>query len=201
VAGRDKGIRLYQAARVQEEYLAPADRLRQLVLLIAKILAPIPVRSLLATLRHLRYAAPALKGRQHAVKELLDDGELSAIDVDSVKYLWPKGDMLPDEAPPVVRFLAPFDPLVWDRYRFELFWGWAYRFEAYTPPAKRKMGYYALPLLWKDDVIGWANVSKTSRGVSVEPGFVESKPASRAFRSAYDDEVQRMAASLRTAEE
>lgn len=49
-----------------------------------------------------------------------------------------------------VRLLAPFDPLVWDRRRFELLWGWPYRFEAYTPPAKRKLGYYALPLLWRD---------------------------------------------------
>ena len=38
----------------------------------------------------------------------------------------------------IVRFLAPFDPVVWDRYRFEHLWGWAYRFEAYTPPAKEK---------------------------------------------------------------
>ena len=56
-----------------------------------------------------------------------------------------------------VRFLAPFDPVVWDRRRFERFWGWEYRLEAYTPPAKRKFGYYALPLLWRDDVIGWVN--------------------------------------------
>ena len=37
-----------------------------------------------------------------------------------------------------VRFLAPFDPVVWDRRRFEHFWNWEYRLEAYTPPAKRK---------------------------------------------------------------
>ena len=48
---------------------------------------------------------------------------------------------------------------MWDRRRFELLWGWAYRFEAYTPAAKRKLGYYALPLLWRDRVIGWGNVS------------------------------------------
>ena len=36
-----------------------------------------------------------------------------------------------------VRLLAPFDPVVWDRDRFERLWGWAYRFEAYTPAAKR----------------------------------------------------------------
>ena len=44
----------------------------------------------------------------------------------------------------VVRLLAPFDPVVWDRRRFEMLWGWAYRFEAYTPTSKRKLGYYAL---------------------------------------------------------
>jgi uncharacterized protein YcaQ len=33
-----------------------------------------------------------------------------------------------------VRLLAPFDPIVFDRRRFEIFWGWPYRFEAYVPP-------------------------------------------------------------------
>ena len=69
-------------------------------------------------------------------------------------------------APPAprarVRLLAPFDPLVWDRRRFEHFWGWAYRFEAYAPPLKRILGYYAL-LLWRDAVIGWANATATGR--------------------------------------
>ena len=61
-----------------------------------------------------------------------------------------------------VRLLAPFDPVVWDRRRFELFWGWAYRFEAYTPAPKRVRGYYALPLLWRDRVIGWGNLAVDS---------------------------------------
>ena len=58
-----------------------------------------------------------------------------------------------------MRLLAPFDPVVWDRRRFELLWGWRYKFEAYMPAPKRQLGYYALPLLWHDRVIGWANVS------------------------------------------
>ena len=66
-----------------------------------------------------------------------------------------------------MRLLAPFDPIVWDRRRFELFWGWEYRFEAYTPVHKRRLGYYALPLLWRDRVIGWANVSRQSRRPAV----------------------------------
>ena len=62
--------------------------------------------------------------------------------------------------PEKVRLLAPFDPVVHDRTRFELLWRWVYRFEAYTPVAKRKLGYYALPLLWRDRVIGWGNVAR-----------------------------------------
>ena len=66
-----------------------------------------------------------------------------------------------------VRLLTPFDPVVWDRARFELLWGWVYRFEAYTPAPKRKLGYYALPLLWRDRVIGWGNLSVKRRRASV----------------------------------
>jgi hypothetical protein len=58
-----------------------------------------------------------------------------------------------------VRLLAPFDPIVWDRAASSFFWAWPYRFEAYNPPSKRRFGYYALPLLWREHVIGWANVS------------------------------------------
>ena len=59
----------------------------------------------------------------------------------------------------------PFDPVVWDRRRFELLWAWGYRFEAYTPLSKRRLGYYALPLLWGDRVIGWGkySVARTAR--------------------------------------
>ena len=79
-----------------------------------------------------------------------------------------------------VRLLAPFDPVVWDRRRFEILWGWAYRFEAYTPVPKRKLGYYALPLLWRDRVIGWANVSAARR----PPAVGRSATSRRARRAA-----------------
>lgn len=66
---------------------------------------------------------------------------------------------------------APFDPVVWDRRRFELLWGWRYRFEAYTPPAKRQLGYYALPLLWCDQVTGWANLRNDGDRLAAQVGF------------------------------
>ena len=80
--------------------------------------------------------------------------------VGDVEWYWPADDDPSNGATPdAVRLLAPFDPVVWDRRRFERIWGWAYRFEAYTPVVKRKLGYYALPLLWRDRVVGWANLA------------------------------------------
>jgi uncharacterized protein YcaQ len=52
--------------------------------------------------------------------------------------------------------------------RFEQLWGWAYRFEAYTPALRRERGYYALPLLYGERVIGWANASTASGALQVE---------------------------------
>jgi uncharacterized protein YcaQ len=93
-----------------------------------------------------------------------------------------------------VWLLTPFDPLVWDRRRFELFWGWAYRFEAYTPVPKRKLGYYALPLLWRERMIGWANVAMRDGALDCQLGFVERRPRERAFASALEAELARMRA-------
>jgi uncharacterized protein YcaQ len=81
---------------------------------------------------------------------------------------------------------------VWDRARFELLWGWVYRFEAYTPPPKRKLGYYALPLLWRDRVIGWGNLSIKNCELKSEFGYVKSQPRDRAFKRKLEAELDRM---------
>jgi uncharacterized protein YcaQ len=95
-----------------------------------------------------------------------------------------------------VRFLAPFDPLVWDRRRFEHFWGWPYRFEAYTPKARRLRGYYAMPLLWGEAVVGWANVGVLKGCLNVDLGFVEKRPTAKRFDLELADEIDRMKAFL-----
>ena len=113
--------------------------------------------------------------------------------VEGVDWYWPAGETRrPQTADDEVRLLAPFDPVVWDRRRFELLWGWAYRFEAYTPVPKRKLGYYALPLLWRDQVIGWANVSVNGAALRSDIGYVSSPPRSRVFRRALDEELGRL---------
>jgi hypothetical protein len=96
-----------------------------------------------------------------------------------------------------VRLLAPFDPLVWDRRRFEILWGWPYRFEAYTPVKKRSFGYYALPLLWRERVIGWGNLSVTNGTLNATIGFVAGRPPrDRDFKRELDAELARVRAFL-----
>jgi uncharacterized protein YcaQ len=95
-----------------------------------------------------------------------------------------------------VYLLAPFDPVVWDRDRFELLWGWEYRFEAYTPAAKRVRGYYALPMLWRDRVIGWANLVVKNGELHCDFGYAASKPNERAFERELEAEVEGIKAFL-----
>ncbi len=194
IAGRTNGMRTYETVAATHEPKDAEDRLHRLVMLIATILAPLSETSLRAATTFLRYAAPDLPGRTGAVAALLRSGALDSGVVDEVRYVWPHGRLVRREPDEVVRFLAPFDPMVWDRRRFEHFWSWPYRFEAYTPPAKRKMGYYALPLLWRTDVIGWVNVVD---GI-ISPGFVSGRPpAEKAFHHAFEEEAERMRNFLR----
>src|SRR5262249_41011218 len=99
----------------------------------------------------------------------------------------PDGHVVPE----AVRLLAPFDPLVHDRARFELLWDWVYRFEAYTPVAKRKLGYYAMPLLWRDRVVGWANLSIKDGALAPDLGYVSS-PTDPVFKRELEAELDRL---------
>lgn len=197
VARREGGVRLY-AVRAQTP--APGDPLAAHDALIDVVLekyAPLPAPTLGRLLSHLRGGVPQWS-HQRAAALARARARLPRHTVDGVAWYWPQPGPL--RAPAVedrVRLLAPFDPLVWDRWRFERLFGWAYRFEAYTPAPKRKLGYYALPLSWRDQVVGWANVSLEAGGVVVRPGFVSGRaPREPAFRRAFDEEVERLARFL-----
>src|SRR6185369_653132 len=113
--------------------------------------------------------------------------------VGNVEWYWARDeDAARSSTQESVRFLAPFDPVVRDRTRFELLWNWTYRFEAYTPAPKRKLGYYALPLLWRDQVIGWTNLTVKNVALDYSLGFVDgTAPNDREFKRELDAELDR----------
>jgi len=141
----------------------------------------------------LRYAVPQwaeeITGALQRPRERLAQARVEGID-----WYWPNEDNpRRARAPEAVRLLTPFDPVVHDRRRFELLWGWVYRFEAYTPTPKRQLGYYALPLLWRDRVIGWGNLAVKNGALTAKLGYTAGQPPrERAFKRELAAELERM---------
>ena len=204
VSRRDAGIRVYASAPKLERALAPTARADGLIRLMINLYAPLPLRTLMQLVRVMNRSRPGVDFVTR-VELMIKHGELRQEKIDHLVYVWPAAESLPEIANDTVRLLTPFDPVVWDRSRFEHLWGWPYRFEAYTPLAKRKLGYYALPLLWRNQVIGWGNVeSGTQRGMlrlNVQIGYATGKPA-RAdvpiFKRELEAEIERLRLFLAT---
>ena len=199
VTRREAGIRIYSPHQHGTEPLDETERrtrLDALVDAVVRIYAPLPRPCLMYLVGRLRYAVPQWRGELKSALQRAKE-RLAQTRIDGVDWYWPAEENParydPQEA---VRLLTPFDPVVWDRDRFELLWGWIYRFEAYTPAPKRKLGYYALPLLWRDRVIGWANVSVKNGQLKSEIGYEGSPPRERAYRRELEAELDRMRAFL-----
>ena len=194
IARREGGTRVYAARDPHEPAPDPVAAMDALVDVIVAKYAPLPAASLGQLVAHLSAAAPQWRDTRRAALARAKQ-RLPQANVHGVDWYWPAGEepastrhTMRDD----VRLLAPFDPLVWDRRRFELFWGWPYRFEAYTPPPKRQLGYYAMPLLWREQVVGWANVNVRAGRLMPELGFVGPRLTEPAFVRAVDDELQRL---------
>jgi uncharacterized protein len=208
VARRDSGTRVYVARELISAAIAPpsaevplAAKMDALVDVIVRKYAPLPASSLGGLVNRLQYGAPQwAKERPAALARARQ--RLGHANVDGIEWYWPAEEnpqsrrWRPDDA---VRLLTPFDPVVWDRRRFEIFWNWAYRFEAYTPAPKRKLGYYALPLLWQERVIGWGNLTVTDGRLRSEFGYTDGRaPRSDTFRAGLENELQRLREFLKT---
>ena len=206
VARRENGIRIYATQQHGAGPESAAERrahLDALVDAVVGLYAPVPTASLTYIISRLRYAAPHWRGEIKAAIVRAKKRFSHAV-VDGHTWYWPEeaGATVATGAAgaagsDTVRVLAPFDPVVWDRRRFEMLWGWAYRFEAYTPAPKRKHGYYALPMLWRDRVIGWANVTMSDGVVDADLGYVTGRaPRDRGFKRALEQELDAMQAFL-----
>ena len=210
VARRDGGTRVYIAreAALAEIPLGPLEakalaqsRMDALVDVIVRKYAPLPGGSLANLVNRLKFGAPQwAKERKEALARA--KRRLPHARIDGIDWYWPAEERpqsvrwrLDDE----VRLLTPFDPVVWDRPRFEIFWNWVYRFEAYTPAPKRKLGYYALPLLWHERVVGWGNLTVADGRLNADFGYSDSKvPRDPMFRAALDAELERVRTFLKS---
>lgn len=198
VQRREGGVRVYEAVQHPPADDSAEGRRRRaaaLVDLVMRKYAPLPAASLTYLVRLLGYGAPHLSMQlQEALRDVRTSVPCARID--GTTWHWPAGENPASRrhaADDAVRLLAPFDPVVWDRRRFALLWGWTYKFEAYTPAARRTFGYYALPMLWRERVIGWANVGVRDGRIEAQFGYADGEPGEPAFRNALDDELQRMA--------
>ncbi len=103
---------------------------------------------------------PGYPGRNALREELVEEGELVVLKVDGVsgKRFVVREEVALLEAPPEpatsVAFLAPFDALVWDRKLLGSLFGFDYVWELFHPPAKRRWGWYVLPIVFRDRFVG-----------------------------------------------
>ena len=171
VARREAGARIYQVI----EHTARDASLGYLCLL-------------------LRHGVPHLAAEVRQLQQRVESRYAHAA-VDGRTWFWP-GAENPSAARHAIddrlRILSPFDPVVWDRRRFRLFWGWEYKFEAYLPAHQRRMGHYAMPMLWGEEVLGWANLKVVDGRLRHELGFAGPRPRGRPFQRALDAALQRM---------
>ncbi|HYJ60965.1 MAG TPA: crosslink repair DNA glycosylase YcaQ family protein [Actinomycetota bacterium] len=154
IVGRRGGDRLWDLASrrlpMDEPVMPPAARAREVVrrqLAAAGIAKPARIGWLFDGLQ--------ADGWQRALAGLVKDGTAVEVAVEGVKGAW-IADAAVLHAPFRGRSVAlsPFDRLVHDRSRLEALWGFEYRLEIYVPKAKRRWGYYVLPVLRGERLVG-----------------------------------------------
>jgi uncharacterized protein YcaQ len=103
---------------------------------------------------------PKAPGRTALREELLERGDLVAVEVEGVRgkrfVVREDAELLegPPEPPPSVAFLSPFDPLILDRGLLGSLFDFDYVWELFVPPAKRRWGWYVLPIVFRDRFVG-----------------------------------------------
>jgi uncharacterized protein len=171
------------------------DAQRQLVLLAAGSLGVATIADLAD---YYRLKTVPTKAR---VAELVEDGALVAVSVEG----WREPAYTLAGARPRrptrdhATLLSPFDSLIWFRRRTERLFGFEYRIEVYTPAARRKYGYFVLPLLLGDEIVARLDLKadRTSSVLRVQAAHVEPGHDAGAVAPAAAEELDAMRAWLR----
>ena len=172
---------------------SPADARRELVRRAAAVLGVATVADL-ADYFQLKTTDAKL-----AVADLVDAGELEAVSVEGWKgpaYVTAGAKPPPtrtagDEA----RLLGPFDSLTWSRDRTRRLFGFEFSFEIYVPEAKRRYGYYVLPVLLDGRLVGRVDLKadRQRRALLVIGAFPEDGVGAKSFAAPVEAELRRLA--------
>jgi uncharacterized protein YcaQ len=198
VAGRQGFQRLYDLPeRVLSEAILEAptppepERLRELVVRAVRARGVLTERG---AVEHWRLRGGATRVRD-AVDSLVADGLLERHDVedDGQPVLTPAGVELDRPAPSAAVLVSPFDNLLWDRPFARRALGFDHLIEVYKPAPQRRYGYYVLPLVWRDRIVGRADLKSERaartlvvRAFHVEDGVRRSASLDDALERALD---------------
>ena len=142
--------------------------------------------------------------RKRILAELTNRGKICPIMVDEMKtpfyYLSEDDDLMKRivsgqaDLKPRMSFIAPLDPFMWDKALIASLWDFRYSWEIYTPAAKRKYGYYTLPILFGEQFVGRIEAIPDRkegvlrvRGLWWEPGVRQTKKLTTALERTLRD--------------
>jgi hypothetical protein len=103
---------------------------------------------------------PGYPGRNALREELVERGDIVPVEVEGVRgkrFVVSEDAKLleaPPDPPPSVALVPPFDPIVWDRSLLGSLFEFEYVWELFVPPAKRRWGWYVLPIVFRDRFVG-----------------------------------------------
>ena len=146
--------------------------------------------------------APSKAAIRRLIEARVRRGELTPVALDGAgkQEHWAKPQTLEtaaEGAAEPVHILSPFDPLIIQRKRTELFFGYGHRFEAYVPKEKRVFGYFALPVLAGDEIVAALDLKtdRKSRKLLVQKwswvGVAARRGARKDFKRRIEEELHR----------